>query len=333
MRLLATALTVTMILGGAAPVAAATPPDRPLQTAADDLHRLGITGVQALARVNGVTTRARAGVGDVERGTPVPVDGYFRMGSNTKTYVAVVALQLVGERKLSLDDTVDRWLPGVVEGNGNDGKQITVRQLLQHTSGIYNYTNDIAALTSEEGFLAHRFDHYNPSDIVALAMKHEPNFAPGTHWDYSNTNYTLAGMIIEKVTGRSWATEVRERIVRPLGLHHTSDPGDRPWLPRPHAKGYQQWEPGGPLTDTTAWNATAGGAAGSLITTPADLARFWQALQQGRLLKPRQMAQLQETVLAETFQTICPAPATASASCSSRTDAAVTGPTAATSWA
>ncbi|MBG0568874.1 serine hydrolase domain-containing protein [Actinoplanes aureus] len=300
---LATALAATVIAGTAIPAAAT---NRPLQTAADDLHRLGITGVQALARVDGVTARARAGVGDLKRGTPVPLDGYFRMGSNTKTYVAVTVLQLVGEGRLSLDDTVDRWLPGVVAGNGNDGRKITVRQVLQHTSGVFNYTNDMAALTSEEGFRAHRFDHYDPADLVAIAMKHEPGFAPGTHWDYSNTNYILAGMIIEEVTGRPWDVEVRDRILRPLGLRRTSAPGDRPWVPNPHAKGYQQWEPGGELSDTTVWNTSGAGAAGNLITTPSDLARFWQALQRGRLLKPQQMAQLQSTVLAETFQDYLP---------------------------
>jgi D-alanyl-D-alanine carboxypeptidase len=300
----ATTLTAALVAGGAAPVAAAGP--GPLKGAVNDLHELGITGVQGLTRADGVTRQARAGVGDLKRGTPVPVNGYFRMGSNTKTFVAVVVLQLVGERKLSLDDTVDRWLPGLVSGNGNDGRAITVRQLLQHTSGIFNYTADMPALGSEEEFLAHRYDHYDPEDLVAIAMKHEPVFAPGTRWDYSNTNYILAGMIIEEATGRPWDAEVRDRILRPLGLRDTSSPGDRPTLPKPHARAYQQWEPGGHLTDVTDWNVSAGGAAGNLVTTPTDLARFWQALQQGRLLKPRQMAQMRQTVLAETFQDYIP---------------------------
>ncbi|MFI5935360.1 serine hydrolase domain-containing protein [Actinoplanes sp. NPDC051494] len=176
------------------------------------------------------------------------------------------------------------------------------RQVLQHTSGLHNFTDDMAALGSYEEFLVHRFDHYDAAALLAAALEHEPGFAPGTHWDYSNTNYVVAGMIIERVTGRPWATEVRDRVLRPLGLRHTSAPGDRAALPDPHAKGYQQWAPGGGLTDTTAFNPTAADAAGSMVTTPSDLARFWQALQRGRLLKPRQMAQLHETVLAETFQ-------------------------------
>jgi D-alanyl-D-alanine carboxypeptidase len=305
-------LTATLVAAVASPAGAtatatATANDhRRLQVALDDLHGFGVTGIQGLTRIDGRAARARAGVGDLDAGTPVPLDGYFRMGSNTKTFIAVVVLQLVGEGRLSLDDTVERWLPGVVSGNGNDGHRVTVRQLLQHTSGIYNYTLDIAALGSHEQYLAHRFDHYEPADLVALAMRHEPVFAPGTRWDYSNTNYILAGMVIERVTGRSWAREVRSRIFQPLGLRETSAPGDVATVPSPHAKGYQQWAPDGPLTDTTVFNPTVADAAGALITTPTDLARFWQALERGQLLKPRQMAQLHSTVLAETFQEFLP---------------------------
>ncbi|WP_305786280.1 serine hydrolase domain-containing protein [Symbioplanes lichenis] len=302
-RSLAAALLVAVVAGSAAPAAAATTTrDRTLQAAVDDLHGRGVTGVQGLARTGGTVVTARAGVRDLRTGQPVPVDGYFRMGSNTKTFVAVVALQLVGEGKLSLDDTVERWLPGVVTGNGNDGRTITVRNLLQHTSGIADYTGDLVGLSSYENYLAHRLDHHDAADLVALAMRHEPGFAAGTHWSYSNTNYILAGMIIEKVTGRPWATEVSARILRPLGLRETSMPGDVPFLPGPHARGYQQWEPGGELTDVTVFNPTVAGASGGMVTTPSDLARFWQALQRGRLLQPQQMAQMHDTVLAETVQ-------------------------------
>lgn len=274
----------------------------PLQGAVTDIHRIGAVGVQGKALVDGRTSRARAGVAELGKPDPVPYEGHFRMGSNTKTFTAVVVLQLVGERRLSLDDKVDKHLPGVVKGNGHDGRQITVRQLLQHTSGIFNYTNDFPAFESYDAYLAHRFDHYDAEDLVAIAMKHPPYFKPGTSWEYSNTNYILAGMIVERVTGRTWAAEVRDRIVRPLGLTHTSYPGDRVSLPRPHANGYQQWEPGGALTDTTLFNTTAAGAAGGMVTTPADLTRFWSALQKGKLLKPRQMAEMHRTVLATTMQ-------------------------------
>jgi D-alanyl-D-alanine carboxypeptidase len=303
---LAAVLVVAPAAGAAAGAAPASGDRRLLQEAADDLTALGVTGVQGIASEGRRTSTARSGVADIRTGAPVPHDGYFRMGSNTKTFAAVVVLQLVAERRLSLDDTVDRWLPGVVAGNGNDGRRITVRQLLQHTSGIYNYTNDLPGLDSPEAYLEHRLEHLDPEELVTIAMKHEPVFAPGTSWDYSNTNYILVGMIIEKITGKGWAAVVRERITRPLGLSHTYSPGDVPTLPRPHAKGYQQFEPGGPLVDTTLLNVSWGWVAGDLVTTPSDLVRFWRALQSGRLLAPAQMREMHRTVLAETFQDVFP---------------------------
>ncbi|BCB73843.1 serine hydrolase domain-containing protein [Phytohabitans flavus] len=303
---LAAVLVAVPVTGAAAGAAPGGGDRRLLQEAADDLTGLGVTGVQGIAADGRRTSAARSGVADIRTGAPVPADGYFRMGSNTKTFAAVVVLQLVAERRLSLEDTVDRWLPGVVAGNGNDGRRVTVRQLLQHTSGIYNYTNDMPGLASPEGYLEHRFEHLDPEELVAIAMKHGPVFAPGTSWDYSNTNYILIGMIIEKITGKGWAAVVRDRVIRPLGLTHTYSPGDVPTLPRPHARGYQQFTPGGPLLDTTLLNLSWGWVAGDLVTTPSDLVRFWQGLQSGRLLAPAQLAEMHRTVLAVTFQDVFP---------------------------
>jgi D-alanyl-D-alanine carboxypeptidase len=273
-----------------------------IQPHLDTLHRQGITGLLAEFHVRHHRSVARAGVARLDEPAPVPWNARFRMGSNTKTFVAVVVLQLVGEGKLSLDDSVERWLPGVVSGNGYDPAHITVRQLLQHTSGIYNYTRDIFEGFSLEYFLAMRFEHVDAASLVAMAMRHAPDFPPGTSWDYSNTNYTLAGMIIERVTGNDWATEVRTRILRPLRLRDTSEPGDRAELPAPHAQAYEPFTATGPLTDVTLMNHSWGGAAGSLITTTADLTRFWRELRRGTLLRPAEMAEMHRTVEATTLQ-------------------------------
>jgi D-alanyl-D-alanine carboxypeptidase len=277
-----------------------------LQAGVDDLRDLGIVGAQAVVRVQGDATRARAGVADLITGDPVPTDGYFRIASTTKTLVSVVALQLVGEHKLSLDDTVERWLPGVVSGNGNDGNAIKIHDLLQHTSGLYNFVDDLSFLASAEGYHQHRFDHFDVADLVAIATRHERLFAPGTHWSYSDTNFILIGMIIQQVTGHPWQAEMQARILAPLGLEHTFFPGDRPTLPEPHAEVYQQFTPDGSLVDTTLLNASAADASGGLVSTTTDVSRFWQALQRGQLLGPRQMAQMHHTRLAETFQDFIP---------------------------
>nr|MDT0661425.1 serine hydrolase domain-containing protein [Micromonospora sp. DSM 115978] len=308
-RILAVVLLAVAMLvapGGTRAWAGTDEGRRQLQAAVAELHGLGVTGVQAAVADHRRYRSARAGTADLTTGAPVSKDGYFRMGSNSKTFAAVIALQLVGEGRLRLTDPVDRWLPGLVTGNGHDGRRITVRDLLRHTSGIFNYTNDLPALESPEAFEQHRYDHYEPADLVAIAMRHPPVFPPGQGWDYSNTNYTLIGMIIERVTGESWSRQLQRRILGPLGLRETSAPGDRAQLPGPHARAYQQYVPDGPLVDVTEFNPSIAWAAGDLVTTPSDLIRFWRALQSGRLLRPAQQAQMHQTVLAETFQDFVP---------------------------
>jgi D-alanyl-D-alanine carboxypeptidase len=239
----------------------------------------------------------RSGLAELGTGRPVPRDEYVRIGSTTKTFVATVVLQLVGEGRLSLDDTVDRWLPGLVRGHGNDGRRIAVRQLLQHTSGLPDYVGDVVPDLSAAGYRRNRWTTYTSGQRVAFALRHRPSFAPGTGWTYSNTNYVLLGMVVQAVTGRSWEREVRARIVRPLRLTHTLAPGDRPYLPGPHARDYQQFEPGGPMTDTTlAYLPFDGDADGALISTAADTNRFFRALLGGELLAPAQLAEMRRTV-------------------------------------
>ncbi|MFI6237560.1 serine hydrolase domain-containing protein [Micromonospora sp. NPDC050784] len=309
------AATVAAVLATTVgPASGSTAPPNPdhrsiatvLQEGLDELHGLGVSGTQGLVRDGGRVTVARSGVADLVTGAPVPFDGYFRIGSTTKTFVSVVVLQLVGEGRIRLDDPIERWLPGIVTGSGNDGRNVSIRQVLQHTSGLYDATGDLVALQSADGFLAHRFDHYSEAQQVSTAMRHSPLFVAGTGWSYSNTNYLLAGMLIERVTGHRWDAEVRSRILRPLGLTHTFYPGDQPTLPRPHANGYRQFAPGGPMVDTTVFNPTVTASAGGLVSTPTDLVRFWQAVGRGQLLRPAQVAELQHTVLADGFQGIRP---------------------------
>lgn len=298
-------VTLAAVVAAAVPATAAAAQPDTLHDQVAAIQQTGATSVLAEVSTPRDQRRARAGVANVDTGAPVPWHAEFRIGSVTKTFVATVLLQLVGEGRLSLDDTVEHWLPGVVAGNGNDGSRITVRQLLQHTSGIYNYTNDLSVLASKAGFQAHRFDTYTAAQLVAIAMRHAPNFAPGTNWSYSNTNYILVGMIINRVTGRSWQDEVNARIIRPLGLRQTFAPGTSPVIPGAHAEGYSSFG-SGPAIDVTAINPSAADAAGAMISSTDDLSRFYAALIGGRLLRPAQLAAMETTVPAPEFDGIVP---------------------------
>ncbi|WP_251093388.1 serine hydrolase domain-containing protein [Streptomyces sp. Caat 7-52] len=261
----------------------------------------GVPGVTATVKDAHGTWSTTAGVGDLRTGGPRSAADRYRVGSITKTFVATVLLQLEAEGRLSLDDKVDRWLPGVVSGHGHDGRRITVRRLLNHTSGIYDYTSDGdfgRAYFLKDGFFRHRYDTLAPEDLVAIAMRHEPEFAPGTSWSYSNTNYVVAGMVIEKVTGHSYATEVRRRVIDPLHLTATSVPGTRVTVPRPSSRAYSKLAETttGPTYDVTALNPSIASSAGEMISNSADLDRFYSALLRGKLLPPRQLKEMKTTV-------------------------------------
>ncbi|GIJ46060.1 serine hydrolase [Virgisporangium aliadipatigenens] len=273
---------------------APAPPDT-LQRDVDALRATGVSGVLARLETPAGVRVARSGVADLETGRPLPPDPYLRIGSTTKAFVAVVVLQLAGEGRLSLDDPVERHLPGVVSGNGNDGGTVTVAQLLQHTSGLYDYSADLVHdYVTPGSYRANRWRTYTPRQLVAVAMGHPP---AARTWSYSNTNYVLAGMLIRAVTGRDWTHEVHTRILEPLGLRHTRTPGTWPYLPAPSARNYQVFAPGAEPVDTTiAVRGLDSGADGSMISTATDMNRFFAALVGGRLLEPAQWERMRTLV-------------------------------------
>jgi len=259
------------------------------------LHRLttkdGGPGALVALRDRPGGTVLTSGVADVKSHAPMRGDSRFRIGSMTKPFVATVVLQLVGEGRVALDAPVERYLPGVVRGHGNDGRRITVRQLLQHTSGIPDYLTYIKL----EDVFDHPLAHHDTRDLVKLALAHRPAFEPGTDWSYSNTGYLLAGMIIERVTGHTYGHEIRRRVIEPLGLRRTSVPGDGPEIRGPHPRGYVRPGKDAPLKDLTAMNPTVAGPSGSMISSGADFDRFLGALVRGRLLRPAQLHQMLRT--------------------------------------
>ncbi len=272
-----------------------------LQSYADQLVAVGTTSVLAEAQDGSTSIKVRSG--EAVRGTGMPVSwqSHYRTGSTTKTFVSTVLLQMEAEHKLSLDDSVEHWLPGLLDRNGYDGSKISVRQLLNHTSGIFSYTDDpqfAATLTTKDGFYANRFRIYTPDQLIGVALSHPPVFAPGTSWQYSNTDYIIAGKLITAVTGKSWRTEVQNRILTPLGLTETTSAGLNPLMPLPYAHAYNIYgsAPNRDYGDVTTDNMTWAGSAGDLITTTRDENRFFQALMKGRLLPSAQLAEMKTTV-------------------------------------
>ncbi|MFD7657111.1 serine hydrolase domain-containing protein [Actinosynnema sp. NPDC059797] len=292
-RGIALAAAVGLAVVGAGGTAVAAPGgdrvDREVvQRALDEMAATGAQGTQFRVVDGRREFTARSGTARVGSPRPVPVDGRFRIGSITKTFVSTVVLQLVGEGRVELDAPVSRYLPGLLP----DGDRITVRHVLQHTSGLYNYTEALPLDPAE--FESIRYKTWTPAELVALSTARPLDFEPGTDWSYSNTNYVVAGLLIEKVTGKPYGRSVEQRVLRPLGLRDTSVPGTRVEVPGPHAHGYVRVN--GQVVDITELNPSVAWAAGEMISTTADLERFIDALLDGRLLRPAQQRELLTTV-------------------------------------
>ncbi|HEX6357386.1 alpha/beta fold hydrolase [Actinophytocola sp.] len=230
--------------------------------------------------------------GSAEPGRPMSATDRVRVFSNTKAFVATVVLQLVAERRVELDAPVERYLPGLLAG-----RQVTVRQLLQHTSGLPDFGAPV--LDDPGGYYRHRFDRHTPEALIA-GVPAQPPLPGGFH--YSTTNYLVAGMLVEKITGRPYATEVENRILEPLGMTNTVLPGNNPAVPGRHARGYAHLDDEDRISDTgrridvTTFNPSLVWAGGEAVSTLGDLNTFLGALLAGRLLPPAQLAEMRTTV-------------------------------------
>ncbi|WP_245667886.1 serine hydrolase domain-containing protein [Actinomadura macra] len=317
-----TVVASALAVAAAFPVAAAAAPSASQSGAGEQraqLRQLARTLVDAGAP--GVLVRVDDG-----RGRPVEiaeqaawsrrdhllgVGDEFRVASNTKTMMATLVLQLVAEGKLDLTDPVEKWLPGKVP----NGEAITLRMLLNHTSGLFDYTEDPVLRPSLLGRSQRR---WTSADLLAVGVKHDPLFAPGAKWSYSNTNYAAIGAVVEQVTGTSLDVVLRDRIARPLDLRHTYFATDSTWR-GPHAHGYEpdaaHLPPGVPPefrdiagvhrhghVDVSDNDPGWGGAAGAVVSTTRDWSRFYTALMSGKLLPPAQLAQMRTTVPVDPHQ-------------------------------
>ncbi|MFE3446658.1 serine hydrolase domain-containing protein [Nocardia sp. NPDC059180] len=291
--LVVSALAVTLGCSTEADSAAAEVSADRLAAVQADLEQVvaaGAVGAIATITENGQTVVLTSGVADRDAGKWIPTDTpqHVRVGSISKTFAAVVILHLVAEGKVGLDEPVEKYLPGVLRGEGIDGNRITVRQVLRHQSGLPNFTKDHPGyeyLMAQEGKTA------TPDELMALALSRPADFEPGTNWAYSNTNYIVAGMLVEKVTGNTYTDELNRRVLEPLHLADTYLPGPREYEIRaPHPKGYRELD--GKLTDVSWIEPSVPWAAGAMVSTGADLNRFYLGLVNGEVLDPAETAQM-----------------------------------------
>ncbi|MEV7208527.1 MULTISPECIES: serine hydrolase domain-containing protein [unclassified Streptomyces] len=287
----------------AAPAFAA--PSAPVSSSADregpaeEALRAAIAGLPnqyataALVRVGtpGGDWHGSAGVRDLTGDGPARPDARFRAGSITKVVTAATVLRLAAQDEIDLDAPVQSYLPDLFTPEFE--QPISVRHLLNHTSGIKpgdGFGDDFAEV------YAHRYETLTPQQVAASAIAKGPeDFVPGTRQQYLNINYTILGLLIEKVTGRSYASQATRLVLRPAGMHHTYFPGTDPRIRGPHNRGYQAVErPDGTteLVDVTEWNQADRWAAGDMISTTADLERLLTKLFRGKIVPQPELEEM-----------------------------------------
>ncbi|MFI7617542.1 serine hydrolase domain-containing protein [Nonomuraea terrae] len=277
-----------------------TAQDRPeLQKIMQEIVDSGFVGVQLRVHDERGEWVGSAGVRELGESDTPPADGHVRIGSNTKTFIATVVLQLVAEGRIALDTPVDDYLPEF----GLD-RRITVRRLLQHTSGVFNFTGDydpdgtyvpgIPATPAGKEWVDNRFKTYQPEELIRLALSKPARFEPGTDWSYSNTNYVVARLLIEKVTGRPYAEEMQRLILGPLALSGTVAPTTQTDIPEPYAHAYYRYDEDGQTrtVDVTRHNPSWISSGGDMISTTRDLHTFISALLGGKLLPASLLAEM-----------------------------------------
>ncbi|MFJ5264589.1 serine hydrolase domain-containing protein [Streptomyces sp. NPDC088387] len=286
----ATALSLALAAGPLAAPALATT-DRPtpcavapngpdIATLTAELAELpDLTATAGTVRVGGKCAwSGSGGVRDTRTQAPALEEGRFRAGSVTKLVTASIVLRLAAEGRISLDGTVQHYLPGVLT---KDFKPITVRQLLNYTSGLKPGSAQPGGSVDET--FPHRFETVTPREVVAASVAAGPAADPGDTQTYGNIHYTVLGLLVEKVTDDTFAHQAKVQVFRPLGMRDSSFPaGTDPRIHGAHNRGYDWID--GELTDVTEWNMSDRWAAGDLISTTADLERLLKGLIGGRVV-------------------------------------------------
>lgn len=293
-RILAVMLTVALLVGACGRHSAITVADLDAQTATkldtainEVLARASVPG--AIVGVWGPKGKyvRTFGVANTTTRAPMRPDFYHRIGSVTKTFTVTAVLQLVDEGKIGLDDPIAKYVAKVPNGD-----KITLRDLARMQSGLFNYSMSLAFSRDLETDPRRQ---YSTRQLLDYAFAQPPSFPPGQGYEYSNTNAVLLGQVVEKVSGQPLAAFVHDHITEPLGMSHTSFP-DTNAIPDPHAQGYTQLTPTGPIIDSTDWSPSWASWAGAMISTLDDLRIWVPALATGALLRPDTREQRLQTV-------------------------------------
>ncbi|MFE0510583.1 serine hydrolase domain-containing protein [Streptomyces sp. NPDC058964] len=248
----------------------------------------GAPGAMARIDDHGTVDTATQGYADRSTRRAISTVDHFRVGSVTKAFSAVVLLQLADEHRLTLDAPVNRYLPGLLPDD-----RITVRHVLSHRSGLYDYTNDMFA-KSVPGFESVRNKVFTYRQLVKLSLAKPRTNAPGAAYSYSNTNFVVAGMLIEKITGHSVRTEYQNRIFKPLNLRDTYYVHPDTKIPGRYARGYLTPDTAGAaLVDATEQTVSWAQSAGAVISSTRDLNTFFSALLGGRLTSAARLAEME----------------------------------------
>ncbi|MGW5382338.1 serine hydrolase domain-containing protein [Nocardia sp. NPDC003963] len=274
-----------------------------LQTALENIHRAGMPGVVAEVRDGDQVWRGTAGVADTATGRPVSADMRYRVGSITKTFTAAAVLQQVESGQIGLDTPIGHYLPELVPGER--GTAITVRMLIGHTSGLAEYLPvaypslakfPVVAETTPDSLDDNRFTRFDPRDLIAMGVAAPPVGAPGgTPGIYSNTNYLLLCRLLELVTGTSAEKCITRDVIERAGLRDTELPTS-PYIDGPHSQIYESWFGMiDPPRDFSVFDMSWVGPAASLISTVADLNRFFGRLLAGEIVGRSALAQMQRT--------------------------------------
>ncbi|MFJ4090941.1 serine hydrolase domain-containing protein [Kitasatospora sp. NPDC089913] len=222
------------------------------------------------------------GVSDKVAGTAMVTGLNMRIGSETKTFTVTALLRLVDQGKAGLDDPIGKYLTGVPNGG-----TITLRQLADMRSGLFPYTQDEDFVTALQSDPQRSF---TPDQLLAYSYKHPVGFAPGTEFEYSNTNTVLLGQVVEKLGGRPLGDFLKKEVFDPADLGRTVFPTTNAF-PQPHARGYTDQTADGAIADATDWNPSWGWAAGAMISDQADMKKWARVLATGTLLTPQTQAQ------------------------------------------